>query len=133
MPRLTAEEREARRRKVQDEALEAVAARGQFNFRLDGSDIKRLYELAGMRKRPVSAMVREWVLERLELEEGGKTQSPPWVQSLENRLSHTEVLITLLALRAPTNQFDDDIRGKLKEHVMRHCNVEADDELRALL
>jgi len=89
MPKLTDKEREQRRKKLQTEALETVAARGQFNFRLDGEDIKRLYELAGHRQQPVSTMVREWVLERLQMEETGKYPTPPWAQALEQRLTHT--------------------------------------------
>ncbi len=88
MPKLTDKEREQRRKKLQEEALETVAARGQFNFRLDGQDIKRLYELAGYRKLPVSAMVRDWVLERLSIEESSKFSTPLWAQELEQRLIH---------------------------------------------
>jgi len=89
MPKLTDKEREQRRRKMQEEALESVAARGQFNFRLEGQYIKRLYELAGRRRQPVSAMVREWVLERLAVEENNKYSVPLWAQELEQRLVHT--------------------------------------------
>jgi predicted HicB family RNase H-like nuclease len=60
------------RKKVQEEALELVAVRGQFNFRLEGKDIKRLYKLAGKQQRPVGTLVREWVLERLKKEESSK-------------------------------------------------------------
>lgn len=86
MPKLSDKQREQRRKKLQDEALSAVAARGQFNFRLDGNDIKRLYALSDQRQKPVSAMVREWVLERLVMEENGKYATPPWVQELEQQL-----------------------------------------------
>lgn len=94
MPRLTDKEREARRKKVQMEALESIASRGQFNFRLNGDDIKRLYELADRRQKPVSAMVREWVLERLVMEEKGKYAAPIWAQELEQRI--TNVLKALI-------------------------------------
>lgn len=93
MPRLTDEEREQRRRRLQEEALESVAARGQFNFRLDGKDIKRLYALAGKRQKAVSAIVREWVLERLELEETNNYSGPAWAQELKKQLQHIEALI----------------------------------------
>jgi hypothetical protein len=59
MPKLTPAELEKRRKQMQEQALESVAASGQFNFRLDGDDIKRLYQLAGNRQKPVSTMVRE--------------------------------------------------------------------------
>jgi hypothetical protein len=132
MPRLTDKEREQRRRKLQEEALESVAARGQFNFRLEGKDIKRLYELAGTRKKPVSALVREWVLERLESEEANKCHAPIWAQELDQRLAHIEVL-ALVALGANQGPDGDAIRCKLRDHVLQHCRVEGDDELHRLL
>lgn len=89
MARLSDKEREKRRKKVQEDALESVIARGQFNFRLEGTDIKRLYELAGKRQQAVSSMVRQWVLERLEVEETNKYSIPLWAQDFEQRLTHT--------------------------------------------
>jgi hypothetical protein len=135
MARLTPTEREERRKKVQQEALESVAARGQFNFRLEGKDIKRLYELAGRRRQPVSAMVREWVLERLDTEESNKHQTPIWAQGLEQRLMHTEVclLMALSLLGDPNQKNREAFTKKLRLHIQRHCDVDADEELRALL
>ena len=89
---LSDSERERRRREIQKEALEMIAARGQFNFRLDGKDIKRLYKFASARQRPVSVMVREWVLDRLAIEEKDGYVDPPWLQKLEQRLTRTESL-----------------------------------------
>ena len=88
MAKLTNTEREQRRKKIQEEALQSVVDRGQFNFRLDGKDIQRLHEIAGQRNKPVSSMVREWVLERLEIEENNKYSAPLWVQELEERLTN---------------------------------------------
>ena len=133
MPKLNDKEREQRRKKLQTEALESVMARGQFNFRLDGPDIKRLYELAGRQQKPVSAMVREWVLNCLEKEETNKYSTPPWVQELEQRLMHTEMLMALAALSSPQATASEKIRTKLRDHIMRHCNTERDSELRLLL
>jgi len=133
MPKLTEKEREQRRKKLQTEALESVMARGQFNFRLDGKDIKRLYELAGRQQRPVSAMVREWVLECLEKEETNKYLAPPWVQELERRLSHTEILVALTVFGYDKSVNSNIIRSKLRDHIMRHCNAQDDQELLTLL
>ena len=88
MPKLTDKERQKRRKELQENALQSVMARGQFNFRLDGEDIKRLYELAGRRQKPVSVLVRQWVLERLEKEETNKNSTPLWAQEFEERLIH---------------------------------------------
>lgn len=135
MPRLTDEQREQRRRKLQKDALESVAARGQFNFRLNGDDIKRLYSLAGGRRKPVGAMVREWVLDRLEAEEQNKTPAPVWAQALEQRLAHTEayVLMALSSLISVEAQDREAIRSKLRDHVRQHVDIDRNEELRALL
>lgn len=135
MPKLTDAERERRRKKVQEEALELVATRGQFNFRLDGKDIKRLYKLAGKQERPVSALVREWVLERLEKEESSKYSAPLWAQELEARLTHTELLMlmTLSNPKSASKQHDDAIKSKLREYILRHYDVDKDQELYRLL
>ena len=135
MPRLTDEEREKRRQKVQQEALEAVAARGQFNFRLDAKDIKRLYQLAGSRQRPVSAMVREWVLERLELElSGGEPAVPSWAKHLEQQMNHTETIFLLaLCASSTSTPASSQIREKLLQHLKQHGDVDAMQELRELL
>lgn len=103
MPKLTPKELEIRRKKLQDEALDSVAARGQFNFRLDGTDIKRLYELAGNRQKPVSAMVREWVIERLAAEEANTTAAPVWAQLLQEHLLTTEACVITMALSGAQN------------------------------
>jgi hypothetical protein len=133
MPRLTDKQREERRKKLQQEALESVAERGQFNFRLDGQDIKRLYELAGRRQKPVSAMVREWVLERLHEEETSKYPTPPWAQELQHRVAHTEILMALLTLENVRGAKHSAMQNKLREHIVRHCDFTNDQELRDLL
>jgi hypothetical protein len=135
MPRLTQKEREKRRQKVQEQALEAVAARGQFNFRLDGEDIKRLYALAGARQVPVSAMVREWVLERLDLEETKKHAAPIWAQALEDRIAHTEayLLAALFSFGSVEGHQREAICRKIRDHVQQHLNIDTDEELRSLL
>ena len=51
-------------------AQENVANRGIMQFRAEPEDIAALYKLATKRKQRISTMIREWVLERLELELG---------------------------------------------------------------
>ena len=79
MAKLTAEERKKR---LKAAALESNAARGQFNFRLEGTAIKQLSRLADVRGKAVSVMVREWVLEHLAAEEEkfglSEPQKPIW-------------------------------------------------------
>jgi hypothetical protein len=131
MPKLTNDEREHRRKKLQADALASVAARGQFNFRLNGKEIKRLYQLAGKRQKPVSAMVREWVLERLEIEETNKHLAPVWAQELEQRLAHTEAFV-LMALSSSQGKQNKEIKSKLRDHIKQHWGIEETKELSAL-
>jgi hypothetical protein len=69
MPKLTPAELEKRRKKLQEEALESVASRGQVKLSFDGDDIKSLYKQAGNKRKPVGIMMRDWILERLSAEE----------------------------------------------------------------
>ncbi len=104
MPGTKEEEIEKRRNRVRQAAMDSIASRGQFNFRLDGNDIKRLYVLAKKTKRPVSSMVREWVLDRLEKEEGKKITSPPWARSMEQRIAELEKTILMLVNELQSNR-----------------------------
>ena len=69
MSKMTSEERQKRRDRVAADALESVAKTEQFNFRVNSETIKRLYKTAAEQKKPVGALVREWVLERLNKEQ----------------------------------------------------------------
>jgi len=65
MSKMSPEERQSRRDRVAAEALESVAKSEQFNFRMDAETIKLLYKVAAQQRKPVGALVREWVLEKL--------------------------------------------------------------------
>lgn len=69
MSNMSSEERQKRRERLAAQALESVAKSEQFNFRVDSETIKRLYKVAADQKKPVGALVREWVLERLNQEQ----------------------------------------------------------------
>lgn len=69
MSKMSPEERQQRRQKVAEEALESVAKTEQFNFRLDAKSIKQLHAVAAKRKIPVGALVRQWVVDALKQEE----------------------------------------------------------------
>jgi predicted DNA-binding protein len=66
MSKMSPEERQRRRSKVATEALESVAKSEQFNFRMEAETIKRLYKRAELQGKPVGALVREWVIEKLD-------------------------------------------------------------------
>jgi hypothetical protein len=42
-------------------------------------------------------MVRQWVLERLTIEEKVKSAAPLWAQELEQKLMHTDILLAMAA------------------------------------
>lgn len=54
--------------KTQEEARARIAKRGVMKFRCTENDILRLNEFAAQSGLPVGAMMRKWVLERLEVE-----------------------------------------------------------------
>ena len=65
------EQLERLKAQTKKQAREEVAKREIFHFRIDTESILELYKLAEKRRKPVGAMVREWVLERLGHEKGG--------------------------------------------------------------
>jgi len=69
MSKLSKEEIDKRGRRLQQEALKSVAKTEQLNLRMDEANIYRLYTLAKNKRKPVGTMVREWIVERLDLEE----------------------------------------------------------------
>jgi len=72
MSKMPPEERQRRRDRVAAEALESVAKSEQFNFRMDAKTVKRLHAIAAEQRKPVGALVREWVIEKAE----GQQQAP---------------------------------------------------------
>lgn len=69
MSKMSKEEVERRGRRLQQEALKSVAKTEQLNLRMDEANIYRLYALAKDKRKPVGTMVREWIIERLDMEE----------------------------------------------------------------
>lgn len=66
--RITKEQLELRKAKMMARAKSNVTKTEILQFRLDAESIGQLYEVAGHYKKPVGAMVREWVMERLQKE-----------------------------------------------------------------
>ena len=69
-------------------AREEVAKREVLHFRIDKPSILEIYEVATRKKEPVGSMVREWVLERLQDEQGTKRKTN--LKNIEQRLSALE-------------------------------------------
>ena len=84
-------ELEKRKAEMTNRARAEVAKTEIVQFRLDPTNILRLYELAEKSKKPLGTMVRNWVLERMALEPtNGKQASfaelPARVKLLETQM-----------------------------------------------
>jgi hypothetical protein len=79
MPKISKEELKKRKAELGLRAREEIAKTEVMRFRLDPKNILILCELAEKRHQHVGAMVREWVLERMETETAyaGKSTAPP--------------------------------------------------------
>ncbi len=78
MTKMSKKQLEQRKVGMTSRARAAVAKTETMQFRLDAENIQLLYEMAVSQRKPVGAMVREWVLERLQFESlhVGKKSSP---------------------------------------------------------
>jgi hypothetical protein len=85
--------------RTKEEARADIAKRGTMHFRIDERDVMRIYEKAESLNKAPSAMVREWVLERLN----GITQDT----STSERLAALEELVGKFQPDSP--------RGKVSE------------------
>lgn len=94
MKKMTRQQLEERKARLTEAARSEVAKREVMHFRLDAATIQGLYEIAEEQQRPVGAMVREWVSERLDRERGVKTTPTitERLSELEHRISSLEKL-----------------------------------------
>jgi hypothetical protein len=92
MSKLSAGEIRERRRRMQEEALRSVAKTEQLNLRIDETSILRLYKAADCKGKPVGTMVREWIQDRLSLEEN-PSKKPANIETLIEMISslHTKI------------------------------------------
>ena len=110
MPKMTKEELANRKVDMALRARTEVAKTEIMQFRLDAANIEKLHEQAAKCKMPVGAMVRQWVLDRLVVEETGKLSAVPQVM--------VDTMATLL-----TQQFDrlgDRLDERLKQAETRN-------------
>jgi hypothetical protein len=96
-------------KKVQEEARLRLAKRGVMRFRCTEDDILRLNEFAFTAGMPVGALIRNWVIERLDQEE----------QSSSSELQFKQPKLTTLKteIRKELNNFDK--RLKIVEKLIR--------------
>lgn len=69
MAKLTNQQIAVRRKRMQAEALKSIAKTEQLNIRIDQKSIIRLYDAAARHKKPVGAMIREWIIDCLNSDE----------------------------------------------------------------
>jgi hypothetical protein len=91
MTKLSKEELKERMTNLKAKARAEVSKTEVMHFRVDPQNIEQLYVIAGQKKKPVGAMVREWVLERIQLElSSTKSQQPISLTDMNSRLEAVE-------------------------------------------
>jgi hypothetical protein len=75
MPKMTKEELARRKRELTAAARTSIAKSEVLQFRLEPDSILEIYEIASEKKLPVGTMLRQWVLERVDVERGSKMAS----------------------------------------------------------
>jgi hypothetical protein len=101
MSKLSESELKARRKRMQQEALKSVAKSEQLNIRMDEDCVIRLYSFAAKAGCPVGTMVREWIVERLKIEESGGQSEPMQllmekISMLSAKIEHWDELLNKL-------------------------------------
>jgi hypothetical protein len=95
MPKMTKAELAKRKKSMTARAREEVAKTEVVQFRVDTDSIEKLYNQATKAKMPLGTMVRQWVLERLTVEEKGTSGDMAQayfasIESLHERLDRLE-------------------------------------------
>ena len=105
MTKLSKEEIEKRGNRLQQKALKSVAKTEQLNIRMEEKNIFRLYSLAKNRKKPVGTMVRDWIIERLDLEE---------------KANECDTRLFTYTVEAVTKLLPEGIKQALANNALRH-------------
>jgi hypothetical protein len=95
MSRLSKKQLEDRMSKLKASARAEVAKTEVMHFRIDAPSIERLYVLAAQKKKPVGALVRQWVLERIELESNPSAEMTVSLFDVNQRLQAIEKHLNL--------------------------------------
>ena len=91
-------------KEMKQAARQDIAKRCILHFRIDEASILELYEIAGIKKQPIGALLREWMLERLDEEKGNLKQKKTSqnkgylskYRSNDNKLLQLETRLSLL-------------------------------------
>jgi hypothetical protein len=79
-------EKPGKLKKIRKEAIDRIAKTEQLQIRLDATLWDCLFKLATRRRQPVSAMVREWIIERANAEAGGKPNVQNQLDQITDKL-----------------------------------------------
>lgn len=90
MSKVTKKELAKRKNEMTQRARADVAKTEIMQFRLDTDTIQKLYEHADKAKMPVGTMVRQWVMDRLTIEENGGQND---IASLHARFDRFEEIL----------------------------------------
>lgn len=97
MAKLTPDELKHAHKELKSDARQRVAERGILQFRADPETVKAVLQAADECNMPVGAMLRQWVQERLQIENG--MQSEP---DLVSRVVMLEEAVTDLKRKLAT-------------------------------
>ena len=95
MGKLSKKQLEERMSKLKASARAEVAKTEVMHFRMDAPSIEQLYILAGQKRKPVGALVREWVMERMQLESNSTTNMKVSLFEVTQRLQAIEKHLNL--------------------------------------
>jgi len=95
MSKLSKKQLKERMDKLKASARAEVAKTEVMHFRMDAPSIEQLYVLAGQKKMPVGALVRQWVLERMQLESNPAAEMTVSLVDVSQRLKAIEKHLNL--------------------------------------
>ncbi len=99
MAKLSKEELEKRMQQTAQTARNKIAQKEHVQFRMEPEKIQRLFEISAKKQQPVSALLRDWVSERIAFEDAMK------VSHKEERHKHfRDVMAGAMALNRTLGQ-----------------------------
>ena len=124
MARMTKEELARRKSEMTARARAEVAKTEIVQFRIDADNISKLYEHAARVKMPIGAMVRKWVMDRLEVEEKGEQTHLPQTYldclvSLQMRLNTVEEVLINEKVAESAVKARDSVRSRAAKEYLR--------------
>lgn len=114
MSKMTKEQLKRRKAELKKIVHAEIIKREVMQFRLEPENIEKLYRIAAQKRKPVGTLVREWIVERINLEPMSKT-SRSVALGTESALTAFDLAI---------NKLRAEIQEPLIELSKRMCIVE---------